>query len=81
MMWTPMLVRHRLILFSKIMAHFRPKQLVDFSTYNAQILCLTGALICKAHFIDKYNYVQDCEKGMRPPQYFRYCKMYKLYML
>ncbi len=43
------------------MAHFRPKQLVDFSTYNTQISYLTGAIISKAHYNDKYNYVQDCD--------------------
>ncbi len=29
-----------------------------FSTYNTQILCLTGAIFSEAHFNDKYNYVQ-----------------------
>jgi hypothetical protein len=38
-----------------------PKQLVDFATYNTQISYLTGAIISKAHYNDKYNYVQDCD--------------------
>ncbi len=48
-----------------------PKELVDFSTYNTQIQCPTGAIINKAHYNDEYNYVHDCE-GLRPPQYFIY---------
>ncbi len=39
--------------------HFRPKQLVDFSTYNTQIVCLTDAIISKAHDNDKYKYAKD----------------------
>ncbi len=38
--------RTRVILFSKRTgAHFRFKQLVDFSTYNTQISCLTSATV------------------------------------
>jgi hypothetical protein len=38
--------------------HFGSKLLVDFYTYNTQILYLTGAMFSEAHFNDKYNYVQ-----------------------
>jgi len=38
----------------KVLAHFRPKQLVDFSTYNSQILCLTCAIISEAYHNNKY---------------------------
>ncbi len=31
---------------------------MDFSTYNTQILCLTGAIISEAHYNDIYYYVQ-----------------------
>ncbi len=48
----------------KVLAHFKPKQVVDFSTYNTQLLCLTGAIISKAHDNDKYNYAKDSV----PPQ-------------
>jgi hypothetical protein len=44
---------------------------VDFSTYNTQILCLTGAIISIAHNNDKYKYVQRCE-GICPLQYVTY---------
>ncbi len=32
--------------------------MVDFSTYNTQILCLAGTIISKAHYNGKYNYVR-----------------------
>jgi hypothetical protein len=62
-MWTPfrLVIDNDCFFYSLIvLAHFRHKQLVDFSTYNTQILCLTCAIIKKAHYKDKCNYVQDC---------------------
>jgi hypothetical protein len=39
---------------------------VDFSTYNRRfyvsLAALSGAIISKAHYSNKYNYVQDCEE-------------------
>ncbi len=49
-MWTP------------VLAHFRPNQLEDFSTYNTQVLFLTGFIISKAHYNDEYNYVPGIVK-------------------
>ncbi len=66
-MWTPGWLDNDLFYSLKVLAHFRPEQLLDFSAYDTQILCLTGAIITTAHYNDKYNYVQDCE-GLRPPQ-------------
>ncbi len=66
-MWTPGWIDYDSFYFL-VLAHFRPKQLVDFSTYDTQILCLSGTIISKAHYNDKYNYVEDCE-GLPPPQY------------
>jgi hypothetical protein len=42
-----MMVRLQLILFSKTLAHFRSKVLVDFLHYVTQINCLTGAIIAR----------------------------------
>ncbi len=39
-----------------------PKQRVDFSTYNTQILCLTGTIISKAQYNDKFSYAQNFVK-------------------
>jgi hypothetical protein len=59
-MWTPGWLDYDSFYLLKVLAHFRPKQLVDLSTYDTLILCLSGAIISKAHYNDKYNYVQDC---------------------
>jgi len=53
-----------------VLAHIRPKQVVDFSTYNTQILWLTGAIISKANYNDKYciimyRIVKDSVMGFR----------------
>jgi hypothetical protein len=37
--------RTRVFYFLKVLAHFRFKELVDFSTYDTQISCLTGATV------------------------------------
>jgi hypothetical protein len=43
------------MMWTLVLAHFRPKQLVDFSTYNtAQVLFLTGFIISKAHYNDNF---------------------------
>ncbi len=59
-MWTPGWLDNDWFYSLKVWAHFRPKQLVDFCTFDTQMLCLTGAIISKEHHKDKYNYVQDC---------------------
>ncbi len=72
-MWTPSWLDSDSFYSLKVLAYFRHKQLVDFSTYNTQIICLTGAIIskCKAHYNHKYKYVQRCE-GICPLQYVTY---------
>ncbi len=40
----------------KILAHFRPKVLVDFLHYYTRIKCLTGAIISETHTRHKYIY-------------------------
>jgi len=71
---------HEWFYFLKVLAHFRPKQLVDFFTYNTQIVCLIDAIISKAHDNGKYNYVQDCE-GLRPlTEYTFFCRFMQNYI-
>jgi hypothetical protein len=54
-MWTPSWLDNDLFYSLKVLAHFRPAQLVDFSTYNTQICASCGAVFSKAHYNDKYN--------------------------
>ncbi len=58
MMWTPDWLDNDRFILQIELAHFGSKLLVDFSTYNTQILCHTGAIISGAHYNDKYSYVQ-----------------------
>jgi len=39
----------------KVMAHFRSKELVEFSTYDTQILFLTGDIVKKNYYVCKYH--------------------------
>jgi hypothetical protein len=44
-----------------VLAHFRPNNWwISPHTYNTQIAILTCAIISKAHYNDKYKYVQNC---------------------
>ncbi len=56
-------------------ALFGSKLLMDFSTstYNTQILCLTGAIISEAHYNDKYNYVQITHKARPSTTAYYFC--------
>jgi hypothetical protein len=64
-MWDSRLVRQRLVIFSKS-TYFRILGLNNW--WISPHWRLTGAIISKAHYNDKYNWVQDCE-GICPPQY------------
>ncbi len=55
MMWPPCWLDNDWLYSLKVVAHFRLKKVVDLSTYNTQIEDLTGAVIRKAHYNDKYN--------------------------
>jgi hypothetical protein len=58
MMWTPERLEHDWFIHLKELAHFRPKVLVDFSTYDTQINCHIGAIIVQ-HVLRKiYLYLQ-----------------------
>ncbi len=43
MMFTQLILEHELFYSLKVLAHFRSKERVDFSTYDTQILGLTVA--------------------------------------
>jgi hypothetical protein len=49
------------------LAHFGSELLVDFSSYNTQVLFVTGAIISEAHCNDnKYKYVQITHTALPP---------------
>jgi hypothetical protein len=45
MMFTQRSLEHQWFYSLKVLAQFRSNELVDFCTYNTQILCLTGATV------------------------------------
>ncbi len=54
MMFTQRSLEHGGFYSLKVLAHFRSIELVDFSTYDPQMLCLTGATV-NTYYVNKYN--------------------------
>jgi|LakMenEpi03Aug12_release.lakeMendotaPanAssembly.Ray.scaffolds.fasta_scaffold356249_2 hypothetical protein len=47
-------LEHKRFFSLKVLAHFRSKELVDFSTYDTQILCLT---VVKVKYVLRNEYI------------------------